>query len=188
MGAPERSPAAPRLIQSRSNAASIELRPNRRPPSWGMIPDGLSRTRLLSGAITLTRRALASCVSETKSNEGSSPRRLSRKPPLPFAFPWQAPALQPALEKSGTMSVRSPGGRTQAARSTVSSTEARRSPRLTTSDPWPSALGAMRPFRSISAIAAGSTRKRHSRVTSRIEPSAWRSVTASCCPAPRPMR
>ena len=175
------------LIQSSSKWASRESRRNRLPPSCGTIPDGLSKTRLRSGSIRLTRRPRASCVSDVRSNAGSSPRRLNRNPPLPFKLPWQAPMLQPALEKRGTTSLRRPGGRTHAARVTFSSTRAHRSPRLITIQPCPLALGRTAPFGPISAIAAGSMRNPQRRVTSRRAPSAARKVTASCCRARRPL-
>jgi hypothetical protein len=41
-----------------------------------------------------------------KSRSGSWPRKESLKPPLPFLFPWQVPALQPAFETTGITSLR----------------------------------------------------------------------------------
>ena len=182
------SSPAPDLIHSQSVCASIERGSNRRPPSWGTKAVGLSKTRLCSGATTLRRRPPASWVIEAKSNDGSSPRRLNRNPPLPFKLPWHAPMLQPALEKSGTTSVRSPVGRTQVERDTRTSISAARSPKPTRTIPCPSASGTTTPLALAPATPPGFTRNWQRRVTSRKVPSASRRVTASCCRALRPIR
>src|SRR5438034_10040027 len=62
--------------------------------------------RLCSGSKELTRRAKLSRVNASRSRSGSCPRNESLKPPLPDLLPWQVPALQPALEMTGSTSLR----------------------------------------------------------------------------------
>src|SRR5580765_309323 len=66
----------------------------------------LRRIRLCSGSNGLVRRAEPSRVSANRSSSGSWPRSESLKPPLPYLLPWQVPALQPALEITGSTSLR----------------------------------------------------------------------------------
>jgi hypothetical protein len=105
-GAVGRSSVAPALIQRSRAVASGESIANRRPPSWGTSPVGLRTIKLFAGLARSARRPKVSRVSEARSNAGSSPRRLSLKPPLPLMLPWQGPELQPAFANKATTSVR----------------------------------------------------------------------------------
>ena len=93
------------------SAASIESRANRRPPSWGIAAVGLRTIKLRSGAIRLSRRPSWSWVSDSMIEGRVVAPQAEPEAPLPFRLPWQAPMLQPALESSGTTSVRKLAGR-----------------------------------------------------------------------------
>ena len=100
---------APNAIHFSRSAAPAPSWERTTSPPWFICPVGFFSTRLWLGCLVLTLRPLRAWAIDSKSAAGSEPKSERLKPPRPAAAPWQAPLLQPALVRTGIISVAKSG-------------------------------------------------------------------------------